>query len=119
MKLLVCALYITYSAVIVFCSTLFICVSYTDQSQSCNKYRATKQAQEAAGDRQRVVTTTVDQPEKTAAQQKVSADQVAVGDVVACFLSKYKEEEPQLGIVTEKTEKKVLLAWMTGDYDEP
>jgi len=78
-----------------FVHVIQIRVSHAINTEPQSKRRKTK---EAAGDRKGVVTTTVDQPQKTAAQQKVSADQVAVGDVVACFLSKYEEEEPQLGI---------------------
>jgi len=51
-------------------------------------------------------------------QQRVSANELTVGDIVACYLSKYEEEEPQLGVVREVTDKKAVLAWMTGDYDD-
>ena len=51
-------------------------------------------------------------------QQRVSPDDLTVGNVIACYLPKYEEKEPQLEIVREVTNKKVVVAWMTGDYEE-
>lgn len=43
-----------------------------------------------------------------------------VGTVVACFLDKYKDEEPQLGVITGMHDESfVEVNWMTGSYSEP
>ena len=48
----------------------------------------------------------------------VPCDEVEVGNIVACYLRKYENEEPQLGVVRSLMEKKAVVAWMAGDYDD-
>ena len=44
------------------------------------------------------------------------------GAIIACYLQQYKEEEPQLGIVTNTpgyNSEEVEVEWMVGAYHEP
>ena len=44
---------------------------------------------------------------------------VKPGDIVACFVPKYKYEEPQLAKVIElKPPSKVRVQWMHGSYSD-
>jgi len=51
----------------------------------------------------------------------VNCDTVEVGMVVACFLSCYGDEEPQIGkiVALEKGLESVVIEWMTGTYSQP
>jgi len=44
------------------------------------------------------------------------------GAIIACYLQKYEQEEPQLGIVTNtpgNNSEEVEVEWMVGAYHEP
>ena len=51
----------------------------------------------------------------------VNSDTIKVGMIVACYLSEYADEEPQIGkIVTlESDSASAVVEWMTGTYSEP
>ena len=45
---------------------------------------------------------------------------VKLGDIVACYLTKYDDEEPQIGkVVSLKPANKVDVQWMHGSYSDP
>lgn len=60
---------------------------------------------------------TVDATEGSSATG-VHRDEVKVGSTVACYLTKYEDEEPQLGVVRSLTDYRTMIAWMSGDYDD-
>jgi len=41
------------------------------------------------------------------------------GTIVACYLSKYEDEEPQIGKVTLTDSDEIEVEWMVGTYSEP
>ena len=51
----------------------------------------------------------------------VNADTLEIGMVVACYLSCYTNEEPQIGQVLSLSDnsESVVIEWMTGTYSEP
>ena len=51
----------------------------------------------------------------------VNNETIEVGMIVACYMPKYADEEPQLGklVAVENNSNSVLIEWMTGTYSEP
>lgn len=39
--------------------------------------------------------------------------------IVACYLSEYQDEEPQIGKILRCNENHYILEWMTGSYSKP
>lgn len=45
---------------------------------------------------------------------------LSVGTIVACFIPRYSDEEPQLGkVISIREEENVEVEWMVGSYSEP
>ena len=51
----------------------------------------------------------------------VNSETIEVGMIVACYLSEYEDEEPQIGkvVALEKDSDNAIIEWMTGTYSEP
>ena len=41
-----------------------------------------------------------------------------VGNLVACYLEKYKDEEPQIGKILQIKTETVIVNWMSGSYSD-
>ena len=82
---------------------------------------------EAAKEKRRIddsSPTSNEQQEREATGGVESANETQLlkcGMLVACFIPKYKEEEPQIGTVVSVPDKNgnLEIEWMTGTYSEP
>ena len=41
------------------------------------------------------------------------------GKIVACYLDKYREEEPLIGKILEDNDDMLTVNWMSGSYSDP
>lgn len=56
----------------------------------------------------------------SATSSSVSVAAIKTGDVVACFVSEYEDEEPQIAtVVSIKPNSKLDVHWMHGSYSDP
>ena len=46
-------------------------------------------------------------------------DKATAGTILVCYLSKYSDEEPQLGKVVDSQGDKLIIEWLVGSYSEP
>ena len=51
----------------------------------------------------------------------VNSETIEVGMIVACYVSNYADEEPQLGklVALDNSSNSAVIEWMTGTYSEP
>jgi len=72
----------------------------------------------AKSTRNKTSTTTASSSSATFSSQNIAS--VKTGDIVACYVDQYAEEEPQIAtIISMKQNNKLDVHWMHGSYSDP